>query len=236
LSLALSNPFATLEGMPCRLIFTIILGLTAFAQAFSQTVGQWLPEKINAKDSYLFYFHGGIVTRLGNNAIQQSYPEWGPYQYLNILDSLSTLGFHVISENRKENIDNSVYVNQLAKQVDTLLRARVDPKKIIIVGASAGSDIVLNASPLIYNKHLHYVIMGACRAETYKDYKDIKLVGNFLSIIEESDPHKTCSAIFKKRVEVSSFKEVELHTGLSHGFFFKPRKVWIEPILMWFRK
>ena len=35
---------------------------------------------------------------------------------------------------------------------------------------------------------------------------------------------------------ISGYKEVELNTGLSHGFFYKGRKVWIDPIIEWFDK
>jgi hypothetical protein len=35
---------------------------------------------------------------------------------------------------------------------------------------------------------------------------------------------------------ISSYKEVMLNTGLNHGFFYKGRKDWIDPIVEWFGK
>lgn len=173
---------------------------------------------------------------LGNNAINRSVPEWGPYEYLNILDSLRSRGFNVISENRKEGVDDTVYVNRIALQMDTLLKAGVQPANLLMVGASAGAFIVIPVSAKLKNAAIKYVIIGACRANTYKDYLPLELHGHFLSIIESSDPHGTCSAIFEGRRQHSSYQEITLHTGLSHGFIYKGHKEWIDPILHWFVK
>ena len=102
-----------------------------------QSISSFVPKKIVKSEKYLFYLHGGVVTVLGNNAINQSMPEWGPYEYLNILDSLRNRGFNIISENRKEGIEDSMYVDKMSKQIDTLVKAGVKPKNILIVGASA---------------------------------------------------------------------------------------------------
>ena len=200
----------------------------------AQSISSSLPHKINPSERYMFYLHGGVVTVLGNNAINQSVPEWGPYEYLNILDSLRKQGFYIISENRKEGVSDSLYAIKLSKQVDSLLSAHVPTSNIILLGASSGWDIVLKAADRLKNKNLNYVIMGGCWAETYKDYQSLQLNGHFLSIIEESDPHGTCYKILEGRKEVSSYREVKLNTGLSHGFFYKGRKVWIDPLIKWF--
>ena len=188
----------------------------------------------NHASRYVFYFHGAVVTELGDNAVNQSMPEWGPYEYSNILDSLHTRGFIVFSEIRKKGVDDSYYINKLEKQVDSLFSRGVKPSAILLLGASAGSHYVLKGASLIGNDQLKVAIMGACRSETYKYYADLKLQGNYLSIIERSDPHKTCEAIFKDRSEVSDFREVELNTGLSHGFIYKGYAAWLDPLMQWF--
>lgn len=203
--------------------------------SLGQSVGTGLPLKINKNDQYLFYLHGAVVTILGNNAINQGAPEWGPYEYLTILDSLSQCGFHVISENRKEGVEGNVYVHKIVAQLDTLFKAGVKPKNILLVGASAGWGIVLHVADQLKNNKMNYVLMGGCWAETYKEYEKLKLYGQFLSVIESSDPHGTCVKIFEGRKYIRSFKEIKLNTGLSHGFFYKGRKVWIDPIINWFR-
>ena len=94
---------------------------------------------------------------------------------------------------------------------------------------------MLNVAARIKNKDLLFVIMGGCWPEDYKGYSDKKLYGNFLSIIEASDPHGTCSAIFKEREHIESFHEIKLQNGLSHGFICKPYACWLEPVLQWFQ-
>ena len=110
----------------------------SYSVAIGQSISSFLPHQIARSGNYLFYLHGGVVTVLGNNAINQSMPEWGPYEYLNILDSLRSRGFYIISENRKDGIEDSVYVDKISNQIDTLFKAGVNSQNILIVGASAG--------------------------------------------------------------------------------------------------
>lgn len=216
--------------------FWIPLVLLANSFAHAQTASPFLPNKLSPYEKYLFYLHGGVVTSLGDNAVNPARPEWGPYQYLAILDSLRSRGFRVISENRKEGVTNSVYAKRINHQIDTLMYHKISPDNIIIVGASAGSDIVLKVASLKENSRLNYVIMGGCWADGYKEYFHLKLYGKFLSIIEVTDPHGSCSAIFEKRKNISGFNEITLNTGLSHGFLYKGYKEWIDPLVSWFER
>lgn len=211
-------------------VLTIAL-ICAYTSA-AQHIGGELPVEINKSEKYLFYLHGGVVTVLGNNAVNQSMPEWGPYEYLNILDSLRARGYNVISENRKEGVDDSAYVNKIEGQIRSLINAG-EEKNIIVTGASAGAHIALQVSAKLANSKIKYVILGACWPETYKDYLRKKLYGHFLSLIERTDPHGTCNGIFQDREEISSFSEITLNTGLSHGFMYKGYKEWIDPIVQW---
>jgi hypothetical protein len=208
----------------------------SYSITIGQSVTSFLPQKILRPEKYLFYLHGGVVTVLGNNAINQSMPEWGPYEYLNILDSLRSRGFNIISENRKEVVADSFYTNKISKQIDTLFKSGVSTENILVVGASAGSAIALNVSANLKNNEMRFVVMGGCWPDTYKDYQPIELYGHFLSIIEASDPHGTCSNIFEKRKQVKSYKEITLTTGLSHGFIYKGYKEWIDPMVNWFKE
>jgi hypothetical protein len=210
----------------------MVLSSTAIGQTISTTV----PKDINKAGKYLFYLHGGVVTVLGNNAINQSVPEWGPYEYLNILDSLRKRGFNVISENRKEGVDDTAYAEIIAKQIHLLLKADVRQENILLVGASAGANIVLHVANKMKRDKMKFVIMGGCWPDTYKDYLDLELYGRFLSLIETSDPHGTCNSIFEGRKHISSYQEVKLNTGLSHGFLYKGHKEWIDPMVNWFEK
>ncbi len=201
---------------------------------YAQTVGESIPKAINKNEKYLFYLHGGIVTNLGNNGIQKDFPEWGPYEYLNILDSLKERGFNVISERRMPGVDNSIYADKIYRQVDSLFKGGAKPGNIIIVGASAGSDVTITVSAKLKNPEIKYVIMGACWPDTYKDFQTIEIYGRFLSIIETTDPHGSCYKIFENRKHIKSYKEIKLNTGLSHGFLYKGYRFWIDPIVSWF--
>jgi hypothetical protein len=211
--------------------FAVVLLIT-ITLAQGQDRISFLPEKIDPQKKYVFYFHGGVVTVGGDNAVNQSRPEWGRYEYSAILDSLRKRGFEVISEIRKEGVSDSVYVDRVVAQIDTLLTKEVSPANIVLIGASAGSEIVLRSSAVLRNTSLKFVIMGACWPKTYLDWEETRLYGHFLSVIEASDPHGTCRRIFKGRA-VSSFREVKLNTGLSHGFLYRGLKEWIDPVVGW---
>ena len=213
-----------------RFLFAVVL-ITSTYICGAQTISSDVPQNLNPNERYLFYFHGGVVTTKGDNAINDSAPEWGRYEYSNILDTLRKRGFNVISEMRKKEIDDTVYVVKLVNDVNTLLRKGVPADNIIVVGASAGNYIVLLASARIKNNSLRYVHMGGCWPETYKDYSGIELYGKFLSIIEETDRHQTCYRIFEGRSVYKTFREITLHTGLNHGFIYRGLKEWVDPVV-----
>ena len=211
---------------------TLLLYLFAGSTVSGQSISSSVSGNIKT-GKYLFYLHAGLVTELGNNALNQSVPEWGPYEYLNILDSLRDRGFNVFSEIRQKGLDDSVYSNKIARQIDSLMVKGVSAEKILVVGASSGWSIVLAVSSALKNDDIHYVIMGGCWPDTYKEYSTLILHGKFLSIIEASDPHGTCVSLFANRKNIKSFTEIKLNTGLSHGFIYKGRKAWIDPIVNW---
>jgi hypothetical protein len=193
-------------------------------------------EKETTLDRYLFYQHGGVVTVRGDNAINESMPEWGPYEYSNILDSLRKKDFIVISEIRRPNVSDSLYAYRIVRQIDSLSIQGVTAKQILVVGASAGWNITLLVAATLKSERMHYVLMGGCWPETHKAYTDFDLAGHFLSIIEQTDPHGTCNQIFDNRPAVSSYQEIKLNTGLSHGFIYKGYHAWIDPLVTWYEK
>jgi len=64
---------------------------------------------------------------------------------------------------------------------------------------------------------------------------DINFCGNIQTIYERSDPFgvSAIERINTSTCEIKHFKEIELDTGLGHGFLFKPLKQWIEPTAKW---
>jgi len=60
-------------------------------------------------------------------------------------------------------------------------------------------------------------------------------LGNILTIYEKSD-HYGVSALQRKNsstCEIAHFEEIELNTGLQHGFLFQPLKEWMDPVVQW---
>jgi len=212
-------------------LLLVFVCLATVAEA--QYMGPSLPNSVSRKAKYLFYLHGQVVTELGDMAINQGAPEWGPYEYSHILDSLAARRVNVISEIRKKDVDNSVYVDRITAQIDTLLKKGVRPENILVLGASSGWDIALSVSDKLKNPSLRFVAMGGCWPETYKDYTNLDLTGHFLSLIEKTDPHGTCVKVFEKRPNIRSYREIALNTQLSHGFIYKGHAAWIDPVIAW---
>ena len=91
-------------------------------------------------------------------------------------------------------------------------------------------------SDKVANPEVKYVIMGGCAPDIFKYYLNIDIHGRFLSIIEASDTRGTCERIFESRKHLKSFEEIELNTGLNHGFIYKPFAAWVDAVLQWFQK
>ncbi len=213
----------------------IILFLTIITlhSSYSQTISSSLPPKIDHSGKWLFYLHGAIVQDQGINAISK---EFGPYKYLDILDTLKNRGFNVISEARPKDTRPGDYAEKVSKQIDSLIDAKVLPQNIVVIGASAGAEITMKVCLRLKNSQINYVIMGMCWPDTYKEYEGQELCGNFLSIYESSDPHGSCNKIFGQKKCSGSFKEMEITTGKSHGFLYQPYKEWVDPLMKWIRE
>ena len=218
-----------------QIIITTILLLT-MNSTIAQSRFASLPKPIDKKGNYLFYLHGGSVTVLGDNSINNGAPEWGPYEYSNILDSLRVRGFYIVSERRFPEIKDSLYAIKICNQIDSLLNAGVPVKNIVVVSASAGWTINYRVSEWLKNDSLQFVKIGGCREYDYKEVENSELHGHFLCINEKSDPRGSCDNLFQMQKHISSYQEVMLNTGLSHGFFYKGRRAWIDPIVEWFVK
>ncbi len=79
------------------------------------------------------------------------------------------------------------------------------------------------------------MFIGSFRDSDIQNIPDINYCGNILTIYEKSDSFGV-SAIARKQAstcEINNFREIELNTGMGHGFLFKPLKEWIEPIKQW---
>lgn len=181
---------------------------------------------------YIFYLHGAILEQQGANAVS---PQYGSYEYKAILDSFRVNGFYVISEVRPKNTDAKEYAKKVARQIDSLLKTGVPSGDITVIGASKGGLIAQYVSTLLKNKQINFVILAGCFANATKQYPDLLLSGNILSIHEKSDDiGLSCEPVKEKSgANIPHFREIEINTGLKHGFLFRPLPDWVKPALQW---
>jgi hypothetical protein len=191
-----------------------------------------VPPNPNPTARYLLYLPGYIVEP-GND--RPTSPRFGVYEYRQILKTFKESGFVVISEARKKTTDIEPSAVRVAEQVRQLLKAKVPPRHITVVGASQGSWIAMLASTYLQNSSVNFVLIAACSAEE-GFLKLVNLHGNVLSIYEKSDLAQSCHSYRTDAAGISEWKEVEVNTGLKHGFLFRPLKEWTEPTIGWARR
>ena len=191
-----------------------------------------VPEKIDLKARYLFYLHGYIVEAGNRRPVS---PKFGVYEYEEILESLRRGGSIVISEARKKDPEIEPYASKVAEQVRRLLKASVPPEHITVVGASQGSWIAMLASTYLENRGVGFVLIAACSADE-GFLKVVNLHGDVLSIYEKSDLAQSCQKFRADATGIGRWKEVEVNTGLKHGFLYRPMKEWVGPTIDWAKR
>lgn len=217
-----------------RTILSLLLCFLAIA-LYGQKSSKYVSENISKSHYYLFYLHGAIIQEMGINAVSE---DFGKYEYLEILETLSRNGFKVISEARPKGTDVVKYAEKVSAQIDTLLRGGVKSQNIVVVGASQGAYIAIETSHILKQSKVKYAILALCNdynVNFYSKYKN-ELCGNFLSIYEDSDQKKSCAQLLNFPECKTGYQEIKLTMGNGHGFIFKPYKEWIDPLVKWINK
>lgn len=184
------------------------------------------------KEKFIFFLHNRF---LEEHDLNEAHPEFGRTEYLEIIEQLEKSGFKVISEKRNGNVNARDYALTVITQIDSLLDSGVYPENITVVGTSKGGYIAQYVSTLANNPDLNFVFIASFRDDDIQTIPDINYCGNILTIYEKTDPFGV-SAIDRKETSncvIRHFKEIELNTGMGHGFLFKPLKEWIEPTIEW---
>jgi hypothetical protein len=228
--------------MRSMLLLASLLVMPALAESGpSTTTSLTLPETIDPSRRYLFYLHGAWIEDHGLTA---AHPDFGRYQYAEIVHALSDRGFFVISEPRLHEVDSAAYAQLVARQVTALLEKGVPPDHITVIGHSKGAGMVLLLASTLTNPALQFVVMAGCgRSGTpaRKNYDQFLaasaslLQGRILSLYDRSDQlMATCGEAFARasptRIES---REIVLDSGHGHGLFYAPDKIWIDPIVAW---
>jgi hypothetical protein len=181
---------------------------------------------------HLIYLHGRIVQ------VQQSRrpksDRFGYYELDAILDAFRKQGFVVQSEIRPKETGVSEAADRVVAQVRKLIDSGVRPSSITVVGASMGAEITLLVAERLAEPEVRFAVLGPCLAGNTGSLK-----GRVLDIREESDDLQGPCEPFAEDTDARDgliAREIVLHTGLSHGFLYRPMPEWVEPVIDWARK
>ncbi len=200
--------------------FTILFSLLSFSQTNSDN------------QRYIFFLHNKFVQENDLNAI---HPEYGKAEYNEILESYRKDGFIVFSEKRKKNTNSAEYAEKIVKQIKALIKKGVPSNHITVIGTSQGGYIAQYVSTYLSNPDVNFVFIGCFQDSDIQQIPEINFCGNILTIYEKSDIYGV-SAIKRKetsKCKIIHFKEIELNTGLKHGFLYKAADNWIAPSKKW---
>ncbi|WP_316803828.1 hypothetical protein [Pedobacter nototheniae] len=182
--------------------------------------------------NYIFFLHNKFAE---DHPLTEAHPEYGKTAYKEILDKFNANGFQVISEKRPANTDVGKYTKKVISQIDSLLKLGIKPNHITVIGTSKGGYIAQYVSSNLKNPDVNFVFIGCYRDKDLTSFPGINYCGNILTIYEKSDEFGV-SALKRKEtsnLKINHFKEIELNTGLKHGFLFKPMQEWMEPAMQW---
>jgi hypothetical protein len=200
------------------IILSIFLILALVPDAFAQ--------------EYIFFLHNRFLQEFEHQAV---HPEYGKVEYQQILDAFKQQNFTVISEIRPKGTLANDYAKKVKHQIDSIIAKGVKTNHITIVGTSMGGYIAKEISAMMKSKTMKFVLIGCCSDDETEIEETPIIYGKVLSIFEQSDTlGRSCKLIIDKSGKsVSAFKEIELHTGLKHGFLYKALPVWLEPAMNW---
>jgi hypothetical protein len=202
------------------------------ASARPGSVHDGLPDPIDPDARYVIYLHGRIIE---DGDRRPTHPQWGTYEFEQVLDALTAEGAVVIGEQRPPSADMELFAHHVAGQVEQLLRAGVPPERVAVVGFSKGGGIAMRASALLENPRVTMVLLAACGDGDFST-SDIRVWGRVLSVYEASDDSgRSCGSLFAKSEATGVHSEIEIVTGEEHGAFYRPNPQWVTPVLEWIR-
>ncbi|WP_143330566.1 alpha/beta hydrolase [Chryseobacterium sp. YR221] len=173
---------------------------------------------------------------LEDHSLKEKHPKYGIAEYESILTKLKGENRVVISEKRKPDTNPALYALKVKTQIDSLIKKGVSVNNITVVGTSQGGYIAQYVSYYEKNPGLKFVLIGSTfKDDSLEKDKNFRLYGKILSITEQSDDGHVALSEEQRfsRSDIKDFKEIELKTGLNHGFLFKALDDWIIPTKEW---
>lgn len=186
----------------------------------------------NKDQRYIFFLHNKFIEE---NPLNVAHLEYGKAEYNEIVASFRKDNFIVFSEIRGKNTNAAKYAKKVEKQIKALIRKGIEPNHITVIGTSKGGYIAEYVSTYLENPNVNFVFIGCFQDSDIEQIPEINFCGNILTIYEKSDIYGV-SAIRRKetsKCKIDHFKEIELNTGLKHGFLYKAGENWIAPSKKW---
>ena len=185
---------------------------------------------------YIFFIHNKFLEENPDGTFTDKYNV--TVDYKGILQSFKDDGFVVLSEKRSPKANGQEYAKKIVHQIDSLISKGVKPNHITVIGTSKGGYIAQFVSTFAKNPNLNFVFIGSFQDTDIEEMPSINFCGNILTIYEKSDFFGV-SAIKRKetsKLKINQFKEIELNTGLKHGFLYIASNEWIKPCKMWAKR
>lgn len=184
---------------------------------------------------HIVYLHGRIIQE--EQSRRPRHPEFGHYELDEIVAALRKQGFVVSAEMRPKALSVDEAADRVVAQVRRLLDSGVPPHRVTVVGASMGASIAILASVRLRHPDLRFVVLGACLSDNVRALvaeEGKAPAGHLLSVREASDElTNPCSPWMDQTVPSLVAREIVLHTGLRHGFFYRPLPEWMTPVVEW---
>jgi pimeloyl-ACP methyl ester carboxylesterase len=185
---------------------------------------------------HLIYVHGAIVQNQQQR--RPRHPRFGYYELDQILDAFRREGFVVAGEVRPKEASVDESANALVEKVRGLLRSGVGADHVTVLGASMGAEIALRAAARLQEDRLRFAVLGVCASERVRAIKEEEKAprGQVLAFREASDEISSpCAGWSDGAGSTLRLREVVLHTGLAHGFLYRPLPEWVTPTIEWAR-
>lgn len=186
---------------------------------------------------HLIYLHGRIVQE--RQTARPRHPEYGHYELEAILKTFRDRGFVVTGGIRPKGASVSDSADQVVGRIRRLLESGVPADHVTVVGGSMGAAIALEASARLRDPGVRFALLGACLEESVRGLVaggGMGPVGRVLSIREASDELTEPCPPWRNdegREGPLVAREVILHTGLRHGFLYRPLPDWVNPVVEW---
>ncbi|PHN91905.1 alpha/beta hydrolase [Pseudoalteromonas sp. 3D05] len=180
---------------------------------------------------YVFYSHGLIVEGTNPTPVNA---RWGKYEFPMIKKALADADYNLIAYHRAKNTEPKAFAQKLENDVRLLIAQGVSASNISLIGFSRGGAITIEASNLLANEKVNFILLAAC-GRYVGNQPSLKMYGNVLSIYETSDEVGSCQFLIDRSKQVAHFTEIAISTSKEHGAFYTPIPQWVDPVKKWLK-